>query len=61
VQKGEEQEEKYKEHKTNFEGMYLCDGLVDSTEIWNGMCLTPRDFPQQNGAVSSRHYQVTDA
>jgi len=23
------------------------DGLVDLTEIWNGMCSTPRDFPQQ--------------
>ena len=39
--------EKYEETKTNFEGAYLHDGLADSAEIWNGMCPTPRDFPQK--------------
>jgi len=40
-------EEKYEEHKKNFEGTYLRDGWADLTEIWNGMCPTPRDFPHQ--------------
>ena len=45
-----------------FEGAYLCDGLVDSTEIWNGVCPTLRDVPQQkNDAVSFWCYGVIDA
>jgi len=35
------EEEQYEEHKTNFQGR------ADSTEIWNRMFPTPRDFPQQ--------------
>ena len=30
-----EDEEKYEENKTNFEGAYLSDGWMDSTQIWN--------------------------
>jgi len=40
-------EEKYKEHETNFEGVYLRDGWADSTEIWNEIYSTPRELPQQ--------------
>ena len=38
---------KYKENKTNFEGMHLSDGWEDSPQIWNGKCPTTREFPQQ--------------
>ena len=36
----------------NFEGVYFHDGLADLTEIWNGMCPTLRDFPQQKWCSS---------
>jgi len=29
------EEEKYKENKTNFEGEYLGNSLADSAQIWN--------------------------
>ena len=42
----------------NFKHAHLCDGEADSTEIWNGMCPTLRDFPQQKWC---RYYGLTDA
>ena len=42
-----EGEEKYKENKTNFEGAYLGNGLVDSAQIWNWRCPTPRKCAQK--------------
>jgi len=33
VRKEEDSEENYEEHKMNFEGTYLHDGLADLTEI----------------------------
>jgi len=42
-----EEEEKYEDHQLNFEGAYFHDGWADLTEMWNGMCPTPRNFPQQ--------------
>ena len=42
------EDEKYEENKINFEGAYLSDGWVDSTQIWNRRCSTPREFLQQN-------------
>ena len=46
--KEEAHEGKYEENKTNFEGTYLSDGWVDSTQIWNTRYPTPKEFPQQN-------------
>jgi len=37
-EKEEEGEEKYEENKTNFEGAYLGNGMVDSAQIWNWRC-----------------------
>ena len=37
---------KYKENKTNFEGAYLGNGLVDSAQIWNWRCPTPRKLTE---------------
>jgi len=34
-QKEDKEEEKYKENKTNFEGAYLRNSLVDSAQIQN--------------------------
>jgi len=48
----EDKEEKCKELWTNFEVVYLCDGYVDLTEIWNGMCATMRNVPQQKWCSS---------
>ena len=39
-----------KKNKTN-KGTYLSDGWVDSTQIWNGRCPTPREFLQQNWLI----------
>jgi len=33
-----EEKEKYEENKTNFEGAYLGNSLVDSAQIWNWRC-----------------------
>jgi len=45
-----EGEEKYKGN--NFEGTYLRNGLVDSAQIWNWRCPTPREFTQKILCVS---------
>jgi len=47
LQKEEEKEEKYEENKMKFEGAYLRNGLVDSAQIWNWRCPTPRKFAQK--------------
>jgi len=39
-----EGEEKYEENKTNFEGAYLRNGLVDLAQIWKWRCSTPREI-----------------
>jgi len=38
----------YEEHKTNFEGLYLHDGLADLTEIWNGVCPIELQFSESS-------------
>ena len=49
---------KYEETGTNFEGVYLNDGLTDSAKIeMEGA----REFPQQKWLILSSHYQATDA
>jgi len=48
-----EEEEKYEENKTNFEGAYLGNGLVDSAQIWNWRCPTPRKLAQKILCVSA--------
>jgi len=48
------EEEKYKENKTDFEGAYLRNGLVDSAQIWNWRCPTPRKFAQKILCVSAQ-------
>ena len=45
--------EKYKEHKGNFESVYLHDDRVNLTQIWNGRCPTLRS---KNGEFLFRHY-----
>jgi len=52
LRKEEEGEEKYKENKTNFEGTYLRNGLVDSAQIQNWRCPTLREFTQKISCVS---------
>jgi len=54
VLRKEEGEEKYKENKTNFEGAYLRNGLVDSAQIWNWRCPTPWKFAQEILCVSAQ-------
>jgi len=50
----EEGEEKYEENKTNFEGAYLGKGLVDSAQIWNWKCPTPKKCAQKIWCVSAQ-------
>jgi len=38
---------KFKENKMDFEGAYLGKGLVDSAQIWNWRCPTPRKLAQK--------------
>ena len=45
---------KNEEIKTNFEGTYFENGLVDSAQIWNWRCPTPREFAQKISCVSVR-------
>jgi len=55
LQKEEEkEEEKYEENKMNFEGAYLGNGLVDSAQIWNWRCPTPKKFAQKILCVSAQ-------
>jgi len=49
-----EGEEKYEENKTNFEGAYLGNSLVNSAQIWNWRCPTPKKFAQKILCVSAQ-------
>ena len=49
-----EKKKKQKENKTNFEGAYLGNGLVDSAQIWNFRYPTPRKFAQNILCVSAQ-------
>jgi len=51
------EEEKYKENKTNFEGAYLENSLVDLAQIWNWRCPTPRKFAQKILCVYAPSYR----
>ena len=49
-----QKEEKYEENKTNFEGAYLENGLVNSAQICNWRCPAPRKFAQKILCVSAQ-------
>jgi len=49
--------EKQKEHKTNFEGVYLHDGWANSAKILDA--LPQGSFHSKNIEVPFRHYQIT--
>ena len=54
LQKEEKEgEEKYEEDKTNFEGAYLGNGLVDSAQIQNWRFPTLRKFAKKILCVSA--------
>ena len=44
----------------NFEGAYLGNSLVNSAQIWNWKCPTPREFTQNFRVFLFWECQATD-
>ena len=55
-----QKEEKYEENKTNFEGVYLRNGLVDSAQIRNWGAPPQRNLYRKICVFLLRECQATD-